>query len=84
MKYRLHEEMRRRCRAGGCVAHHHPQRRRGRTRADGAGSVPAGSSSTGSATVMDPLLCAPAIGMVIQALGDNLYGSLLPSICAMR
>lgn len=33
---------------------------------------------------MDPLLCAPAIGMVIQALGDNLHGSLLPSICAMR
>ncbi|AXK85687.1 hypothetical protein CRM89_01550 [Nocardia sp. FDAARGOS_372] len=41
-------------------------------------AVPAGSSSTGSAAVLDPLLCAPVIGSVIQALGYKPYGPLLP------
>ncbi|WP_067859076.1 hypothetical protein [Nocardia shimofusensis] len=47
-------------------------------------AVPAGSSSTGSAEVLDPLLCAPVIGTIIQALGYNPYGPLLGQICAMR
>ncbi|WP_040795300.1 hypothetical protein [Nocardia higoensis] len=40
-------------------------------------------SETGSAQVVDPLLCAPVLGNIVQ-LFYNPYGPLLGQICAMR
>lgn len=46
-------------------------------------AVPAGSSDTGSAQALDPLLCAPLLGNIVQVF-YNPYGPLLGQICAMR